>query len=559
MYTPLRTPITLSNTKPRKRSREEQPASQRRVSPRKKRACAIISTDTADIVSLPALFLSKEQWGLRTFADLVMRTYCVAFLKSRRDNTSQYGYYVPALALCAPTLYENSIVWLTDVSSRNFQRLWMTHGRPTDKYYTLHADNVGATKLMRNMLRLRVHTTIGKEGTMITMLSTKAQLVRGLQSAVDRLTMSNFPTPAWKENSCHLDCFLLSELAFYTTRRGINIIADPVDLPRAIQRLLRVLLTLGRNGERSILNQNSARDDYRAYELSRLPDVDRRVHETEHWKAEYTWHGDMLTAQVYDEKAATYIQDERMLGGSITISCTGRCTNQVSPAATPTMVYNTYVRAPTHWYAISDSTALNELSTTQQYSGGAAVAHTTLRSVVLSHLVRPVGDTQGCDDAMCGNYNSLRSYEKHPQGTHFPRSLELDRGESRTVAPTTIEFTLTFGDVKYELISIILQNDGHYRAVVRLCDDWWDYDDLASTKGLRKIGNKKAVESFLKKLRSSKKNVLYPRVWRYSRTNTPNNISSWVDTQDLTEFNALCFNGSSVNGTVLPTLRARDM
>ena len=375
---------------------------------------------------------------------------------------------------------------------------------------------------------------------------------------LERLTTLQMPGPAWKQNSCHLDSFFLSELAFYTTSDGVNIIDDPAQLPRAVQRILRVLLTLGLNGD-CILNQNSVRDDYRTYELSRLPVNARRMREANHGKADYTTHGDMLTSLAYEEQAATYIQDERMLGSCMDIRCSGLCRHREGHATSSTMVFRTYVHAPTHWYATTDGTALHELTATQYASGGAAVTHSTLHDVVLSHLARPVGDRPACDDAQCASVSqyAVLSWTKHPRGTRFPRSLELDRSNSKETAPTAIEFSLTFGDVKYQLISIILQNEGHYRAVVLLGTDWWEYDDLRRDQGLLKIGGKTDLKNFLAKLRASRKNVLYPRVWRYTRVGVQTFTPHWVEKVDLKEFSTLCFNDPSVHETTIQSLREK--
>ena len=235
------------------------------------------------------------------------------------------------------------------------------------------------------------------------------------------------------------------------------------------------------------------------------------------------------------------------------------------------MVYNTHVRVPTHWYAVSDATAFYEMSESQCTDGGAAVDHSSLHNALLSHILRPVGDTLGCDHAECMLHSkgAKRSYEKKPHQTRFPRSLELDRGESRRKAPTSVEFVLNLGDVKYELISIVLQNTCHYRALVLLDGKWWDYDDLHKNTQdfpgaikhkplLVEVGGPEHVRAKLRKLRQlmPASRRFHPRIWRYSRTSEMRgSFAGWSDALSVNDFNNTCFNDPSIHGAGTPTLK----
>lgn len=534
-------------------------ANAHRVSPRKRRRTE------SDTVLLRATFLSKSEWGLRTFGDVALYTFCVAYQTSRRDQSPSYGFTVPALSVCGQSVYPDNTIWLTDIQRRDFHALWKAHQSPTDKHYTLHHDIDSVKASRRVMLHLRTSGVQGALRHNMTIVSSRSQLIHCLELAVRRLTRSNVPGPGWKDNSCHIDSYLLSELAFYTASGCTNIIDDPANLPKCVQRLLRVLLTLGRHGS-EILNQDSARDDYREFELSSLPTVERRMLENQHGMADYTWHGHMTCALAHQEGAAIYIRDERMLGCCLIKTCTHQNNHRDSPTACPEMVYNTHIRAPTHWYAVSDATASAEMSASQCSNGGAAVAHSTLRNVLLSHILRPVGDELPCDHEECMklNHGARRKYAKQPHRTSFPRSLELDRGENRSTAPHHVEFSITLGIVKYELISIVLQNADHYRTIVRLGDAWWDYDDMrvgndkpgegAQKKGmLVHLGGHDKVLVQLSKLRRLRRSF-HPRVWRYSRIVACPEGQSWSDTLDTSSFNTICFNDPSVHGAGTPVL-----
>jgi hypothetical protein len=509
-----------------------------------------------DFISIPIPHFSQV-WGRGMVNDdVASRTFCTAMFDRVRDVQPKYAYTVRALSACglSPT------IWITDTEQRNGKAMWIRHGHIKDSLYsvppgTVYDDFTNST-LPAEMF---VYRSLLSQGTArppnlrpINACSNRLQIISGIKRAVLRLTTAKFPGPSWAQNSCHLDVFLLSELAFYAAHEE-NILAAGDKLPHTIRRLLRVLLTLGSYG-RGLLNQNFARDDYREYEQRQLQRSSGSRMAQHYGQADYVWHGELLTAMTDAEGHTRYIEHERMLGCGITETCSG------STHAPHTQTrYITFVPLNKKWYPLDTAAAKRNLAADTVNNGDYGVDHKSYRDAILSHIVRPIGDTPTCMNTVCVGEKATRSYTKNVAMTRFPRSLELDAGAGDLDwAPV---FTLKFGRVEYDLISITLRSDAHYVLLCKLNDIWYLYNDLKRekynelTKGmatLDRIGyGEDKVKELIVRSRASRVSLI-PRTWRYAlrpASMDRNKGAAWDSSTSVPDCTAPCYDDFALLGS----------
>jgi hypothetical protein len=515
-------PTKTRKTSTPKRTRKHTPAKEgQRKSPRK-RAQSFLNPNTISLVST----MLGDDWSKGVFGRYANASFCTAVPARNRDTIPQYGYLVRAMQLCANKEYPECIVWLTDVQQRDGRAIWVLHDQRLDVHYTLK-NNTVVEVMKRSYVRLRVEPPVFRCD--IHHLSTKSEIRSALGAAVLRLTNLKYPPPQWKRNSCHLDCFLLSELAFYTAHAD-NIAHDVHALPRVTQRLLRVLVTLGIYGFQTLLEQDIFRDDYRCYELSQLTEMARTAMESTNGTGDYAWHTHMVTSLAMKEggDSAAFIQNERMIGIGVKTTCSCQSTYH-SDDSVPHTKFLTFVPATIKWFPHGDSTASTVMSTEDFEAGGGGIEHGSLQNNVLSHILRPVGDDAPCDDNdSCKRNMAKVTYEKIPTLTRLPRSLEIDSALDPAYASKPTEFTLLLGTHTYNLIAVVLESAGHFTMIVRLGTRWWYYDDLRNeeyvdnTKGLPTLvplDGEEGVEKEIRNNATSNPRFL-PRIWRYAMDST---------------------------------------
>ena len=511
-----KTPRKKSTPK-RKQSTAQFREGARRKSPRK-RAVSLVNNNTIALVST----MLGAVWSKAMFGTYASASFCTAVPARNRDKIPQYGYLVRALQLCGNRDYPECIVWLTDVQQRDGRAIWASHGQRLDVHYTLK------NKTVVEVLK-RSYVCLSKEPPVfrcnIHHLSTKEEIQRALNSAVLRLTNLKYPPPQWKRNSCHLDCFLLSELAFYTANVD-NIAHDVHAFPRVTQRLLRVLVTLGIYGFKTLLEQDVFRDDYRTYELSQLTEPARAAMEATDGTGDYAWHSHMVTslAKREGEDSARYMQEERMIGIGVKQTCSSPIEYHNGGSVTYTK-YLTFIPATINWYPRCDRVASTTLRAADFEAGEGGIEHGSLQNNVLSHILRPVGDeTPCCENDWCVRHMAKVTYEKIPTLSRLPRSLEIDSGLNPAYSNKQTEFSLLLGTHTYQLIAIVLESKGHFTLIVKLGKKWWYYDDrrkehyVDSTKGLPTLVPLDGEEGVQRELKNNANSTpqFLPRIWRYA-------------------------------------------
>ncbi len=485
----------------------------KRRSPRKRFSSTCVSLLVCNV---------NQRWAEATFGPTLAKiTYCTARSEIVRDSAPQYQYRVPALTLGAVEFLNDTTVWLTDVGKRNGTDLWNQHGQPSAVYYAL--PDLDAPPLI-----LCSRSQIARATHPLYPLRTRDDIKKELMNAVSRLTVHKFPGPRNAANSCHLDVFLMSELAFYSAHLA-NIPDDVSALPQPIQRLLQTLVTLGHFRPNDILNQDVARNAYREYELSKVTLGERQaILGTFHGKTDYVWHGVLLATLTRHGGREDYIQEERMLRRTLTHKCSGdKCDDDEE------VFTNVHVPSTRQWYPLRDGLALDNYGNDNISVDGPShgIAHGSFQSMLMSFLHRGVGETSPCPS--CARQ---RITTKNATGIRFPRSLELDEGQTTQRLPlrSQLEVRLEFGSIKYDLIAVTLQNAGHFTVIVKLGNSWYEYDDLRRNHNegetqylptLTLLGGKAEVYTRLVHLKESSA-ALCPRTWRY--TLDPNSVVDGV-------------------------------
>ena len=490
-----------------------------RKSPRKRTVSMVNDT----IISIHSTIMGTA-WARDAFGKYTQHSFCTctAMPARNRDASPQYAYIVRAFKLRPSAGSTEGIIWLTDVQQRDGRTLWTSHGKRRDAHYTMQ-NNIIVEILKRSYVRVSANPN--KFRVDISHLTTKAGIQNALNGAVMRLTNLRCAGPKWKQNSCHLDSFLLSELAFYSAHEE-NIPHDIASFPEVIQRLLRVLVTLGICGYSTMLEQDIFRDDYRSYELSQLTMVARTAMEETHGTGDYAWHGHMVNALAKREGTVSsqYVQQERMLGIGVKETCSHHSSYHVGPIEPKTKFFS-FVQASVHWFPRPDGVSQLRMSPEDFRSSTGGVKHDGIEDNILSNLLRPVGEETPCDENdACQKLKAQVTYTKMPSMCRLPRSLEIDSGLNEAFSNTRIKFKLQLGTRTYHLISIVLESPAHFTVVVKLGTGWWHYDDLHTetyvdrTRGLPTLIALKGEDGVTKELKAKAmaNPAFLPRIWRYA-------------------------------------------
>jgi hypothetical protein len=500
------------------------------------------------------------------YGDSAPITFCTGTLLRTRDSEPQYGFQFKIFHGL-----HVGLTWLTDLEMRNGVFLWTLHGQRIAPHYCV-TSGVHGTKRHGVTLSKSVRHEHGsldirmvKTNRGVQVISTQEEIRYALKMAAVRVSIAQNPGPTWKRNSCHLDTFLLSELAFYTSFDCINVQvpSDITAIPPGIRRLWKVLVTLGAFTDRHPLHQDTHRDAYRIYEMSHLSSDEMKNAVQQRGMCDYRWHADFLQATI----DPAYLRGERLLGCGVRTSCTGHDADGEAE-----MRFRSMVPCPTAWWPMSDGTASRELTPEELYSGFSGVQHGGIKDVLLSHIGRPSGDHVNCfsTPTCTDNPAAYQTYEKLPRLTQFPRSLEFDANSITNAVPWEHQLNLQIGRLLYELVSITFQNENHYVILVRLREKWWFYNDLYKqtyvdkTKGkptLREVSSDKvhdfAPGTFDPILRN---HGFYPRTWRYSLNpesagvHSDNTGSVTDDSIDYTNYTAVGYNDPALLGSTHDTI-----
>ena len=274
---------------------------------------------------------------------------------------------------------------------------------------------------------------------------------------VDRLLLYRDPW-SYESNSCHMDTWLLVELALYDTLASRGHLCDGLILssPR-LYRLFKVLLAVGTT------NQNNMRHSYWAMEIEdwRGPSSRREFKKN----SDYDIHREL----VYSKKATPAAQAISTLGLSRNVSCS-------SPEHDDEVVHMNIrtIVAPKAWYSMpADNTRRQvEINGELQWRMPAVVQHnhTGPADVLATVVARSDSKLVPCKQCTHGVVETT----KLPQRARLPVTLAFNVHQSRL--PIQVQFD--FGGVGYSLIGIVFGNGAHFICNVKIRGLWYQYDDM---------------------------------------------------------------------------------
>ena len=322
------------------------------------------------------------------------------------------------------------------------------------------------------------------------------------------LARDNIRTFNYSNNSCHLDTWLMVQLAFYTYRRENSAGSMMFMWPEAHRKLFRVLSCITKP---EVAQAN--RDLYRAYEeraskhkAARMGINNRHRHgqhddyaihtsilvrvgqrelkpgpaSGEDAGKEYGWDLSGLPAKTFAVKT----QMDRLVG----VYASTPCTDCAHAGNEERYFWHASIPATRRWWPMSDRDAnaqgLLDLSAVYRRQ------HATMRDVLLSHVGRNDWTQIPCQ--MHDGHAPPHAYTvkfKNGQRAHFPNLLELDNldihSQAGSADPTCtfslgndlFEHVTLFRGCKYRMIAMTFYNGAHYMASVLLHDHWYRYDD----------------------------------------------------------------------------------
>ena len=271
---------------------------------------------------------------------------------------------------------------------------------------------------------------------------------------VDKLLEAREPW-GWRNNSCHLDSWLMVELALYDTlaRRGSFTDGLLLSAPR-LQRLFQVLLAVGSN------DQDHIRDAYWVMEIEewRGPSLRSSFAKV----SDYDIHRQLLYAPVPDE--------ELHLLNTMTISCSVSCSSEGhAEVDVDKPLYS--VQCIRTWYSMPDDSFPCRSANDESWTMPPVREHVHTGPADLLATVAARSDSK-LTKCKCGNGYAVAN--KKVLGTRMPLFLAFRVYESKMPIPPTF----TFGGFEYRLVGAVFGGSGHFICNVCFAGKWYHYDDL---------------------------------------------------------------------------------
>ena len=317
-------------------------------------------------------------------------------------------------------------------------------------------------------------------------------ITRLLQETLLRIVSQRAPW-RWEKNSCHLDCWLMIQLAFFghLTKHNPKAICDDFVLSNEpLKKLFQVLLSGGTP------TQDNLKMGYWAMEIEEYDQGSRRARKTFGQPLMHSAHADYL------QEATTSAGGPEL--GKLLIGTIIQCNNPLhedSPllqrAITHVPVDDFWYSMPDDWVRVKDDQNHFHLPTSHQHK------HEDLGDVVQTMIGRTEGETKSCNQCTVrypGSAFQTKSV-KRPDHTMMPLSLEF------AVDPHQIMHAaqeITVGGLRYTLLAVVFGNNAHFTCNVKLDGVWYHYDGM----GIRSAP------------RPKQENLTYPRIPRLVRAET---------------------------------------
>lgn len=383
------------------------------------------------------------------------------------------------------------------------RQLWIQHGCPMVPAYTLHetsmaswqtdtewfnlisdSDDQQKSKPAANcreippqyqanwQAELGMERLQRRNSTFLKRQQPQRALCNAVNGAVSRLVSSRDPWK-WSKNSCHLDTFLMVELATYSMWCTCDETLSDEDIWPSLtqsewmQRLMAVLLNVG------TANQNALRDKYRAYESAE--------------RTSSSGAGPGMTSFDSVDNHEIILHDAEPTRTTVKLPLDVVCTHG-SHAASHACRNRDVVKVAHMWFSLPDKWVPTK-SQNGRWAVDAAgrIPHTSMADALTTFVVRSDARLKACTECQdAGRGIQFRTEKKRPQKCLLPPVLVFDMSSIyNTDKEINPEETLVFGGHTYALVSIVFGGKDHFNCRVRLQEKWFDYDDMAGIKSSR--------------------------------------------------------------------------
>jgi hypothetical protein len=251
----------------------------------------------------------------------------------------------------------------------------------------------------------------------------------------------------WEQMSCHLDCWLMSELAFYTHLASSTTLLTDAFVTQApeVSKLFRVLLAMG-TPEQDTVKMAYWAMEIEEYELG-SPEARRSFGKSmSYWR-----HGDFVYSGLRNHQQVDI--------SMTTIGYKPTCTNPAHDATevvtrkTPTGLGTNVSR---WWYSLPDAwnrtkDAQNKWHTTTCHHH----IHSNMADILGTLLARTDGETTDCKQCYMHDLSMFQTtWNKSPGSARLPISLEFEL-DPKLQIPAEAQFTI--GEIEYKLICVVFQ------------------------------------------------------------------------------------------------------
>jgi hypothetical protein len=291
---------------------------------------------------------------------------------------------------------------------------------------------------------------------------------RALDTAVDRIISRRSPWK-WGDNSCHLDCYLMVELAFFgslvhNSQGSQNLLTDDVVLKcPALSKLFAVLLSAGTK------TQDALKMAYWAYEIEEYFGGSSTARSTFGKCAGYDQHGDYMASALLERNnvdlRATYVGFQPV------------CNNPEKHAIDPIQKKSVTVTAIDNWYTLPDDWT-RQKGTDGRWRSSCChfTKHAGLGDVMGSLLGRTDGETTDCPKCAAESQKCYQiTWMKEPEKAKLPLALEFAVDPNQLVQA---EAQINVGGLQYTLLAVVFGDGNHFTCNVLLHEYWFHYDGL---------------------------------------------------------------------------------
>ena len=467
--------LAVTPTTPRtkqKRTRGEATGTKR------KRKCTVPEKEDlgGNVVSVGVAWFNNKGGWKKQFQD-AKRTYCVAMCTFSDTTKGQHQHTLQILGD-----YQDGAFTVGTAQFRVFQEQWKAHGEPMVPLYTWKK-SVGVRPILEDNSSPKKFRHKSKQKTVLgchpalaqvdllsvtddrdlkrqAVFKERKQVVRALAIrlglAVTNLLSKRNPW-SWAANSCHVDTWLMVQLASYhhwvTADKEVSDAQLLPDQQPGSARLLCVLLSVGSP------EQDKLRDAY--------------------WATEIDLYGMLCRFGCFCDPGEHYLAHNHLdirCSEKIRVFNKVTCTNP-EHAERVEEKHLAAIRVSDYWFSLSDADVKVKTADNKWFVPTAAKhRHMDTNDVVHTAIARSDGSIGSC--TACGN-NFFVSRTKMPGQTHLPLFLRLEALATAEHIPCA---TLDIGGVHYTLVAVIFANGIHFNCNIRFLQGgagrWYSYDDM---------------------------------------------------------------------------------